>query len=589
MSLHESMTQIEDLLVALHTQSREKHGKEYSPKLVARRRSSLLPDDLLTVGIVGGTGVGKSTLINSLAGEMVSLASHRRPTTKGIIPYVHEDRVEVIHRIDFIAAHLSTELGVHQRDDLRSLVIFDLPDMDSLEGGNNRVVNEVLSGLDLVIWMTSITKYADRVFHEWITNHVGGLDVRNLLFVINKIDDVSDDDGDDALVVLEERFRTAVSDSLRRCDANPDKARFFLLSASRADEPFEKFTTELLQERDEHERVRIRSSNRLKTLETNIDRVRQALCLDERRAVIDADIELVANELDSLASQPAVLGDVESALAGGAARGELARAFFDTGLRGWPLLQHVQFLLSPLTRIGTLIEAASHALRTEEKSTPSSNTNSTALGDGLARIQKERRRLRSGRDEPAIRVDYTIRDRRFTDTLTHSLLESGATALRNSASAAIIELRAASRGNHWWRRLMVYGPLLWFPLLQPLLEEILRPDASGTSLAARLAYRLVRSAGAIHLVVSAAFVLLIYAIILLALRAFASRSARQECHRLLLTTSWREDFVGRASEILAEDLHVADGLLRIEEATIDELSTHAEELSALINNQKNVG
>ena len=136
---------------------------------------------------------------------------------------------------------------------------------------------------------------------------------------------------------------------------------------------------------------------------------------------------------------------------------------------------------------------------------------------------------------------------------------------------------------------MVYGPLLWFPLLQPLLEEILRPDASGTSLAARLAYRLVRSAGAIHLVVSAAFVLLIYAIILLALRAFASRSARQECHRLLLTTSWREDFVGRASEILAEDLHVADGLLRIEEATIDELSTHAEELSALINNQKNVG
>ena len=33
----------------------------------------------LTIGLVGGTGVGKSTLMNALAGESIASTSHRRP------------------------------------------------------------------------------------------------------------------------------------------------------------------------------------------------------------------------------------------------------------------------------------------------------------------------------------------------------------------------------------------------------------------------------------------------------------------------------------------------------------------------------
>ena len=40
------------------------------------------PSDAYVLALVGGTGVGKSSLLNALAGDAVSAASARRPTTQ---------------------------------------------------------------------------------------------------------------------------------------------------------------------------------------------------------------------------------------------------------------------------------------------------------------------------------------------------------------------------------------------------------------------------------------------------------------------------------------------------------------------------
>lgn len=588
MSLHEAITEVEDSLVAFHRTSRKAHGEEFSPALKAARKAGLLPDDLLTVGIVGGTGVGKSTLINTLAGEDITATSHRRPTTDKIIPYVHSDRAELLRQIDFIAPHLSHSVGIHDEDELRSLVLFDLPDMDSLEPQHARIVSEVLSGLDLVVWMTSITKYADRVFHDWIARHAAGLDVGNLLFVVNKTDDISPSDGSDAMQTLSMGFENEVRVSLERAHANTEAARFFYISALNACDGFTGLRDELLAERDQLERSRIRSSNRVKTLQENIRSMENALCLPKRREIIEGELTKLNDDLTSLAKNTLVLRDVEKGLSGGTARDELARAFFDARLRGWPLIRHVRFLLSPIARIGLLIEAASQAFRNDGSGETSDASESTALADGLARIQKTRRKRRSQRAEPKLTVAYTIRDRRFTDGLTSDLLLKGAEALRTRASAAVAELRGTDDRKSLSRSLLVYAPLLWFPFLQPLLEEILRPDATGASLGARLAYRLVRSAGAIHLIVSAAFVLLVYGVILLGLRAMAGRSARHECRHLLETESWRTRFADDASEMIAEDLHHEKGVLAIEEESIAMLRDGADEFEQALTVQKNV-
>ncbi|MFL5670403.1 MAG: GTPase, partial [Chloroflexota bacterium] len=46
------------------------------------------PGDAYVLAFVGGTGVGKSSLLNALAGDVVSTASARRPTTSEPVAWV---------------------------------------------------------------------------------------------------------------------------------------------------------------------------------------------------------------------------------------------------------------------------------------------------------------------------------------------------------------------------------------------------------------------------------------------------------------------------------------------------------------------
>lgn len=136
------------------------------------------------LALAGGTGVGKSSLLNALAGDAVSTVGVIRPTTARPLAWVAENqRDEVGPLLEWLGVE---DVFTHQRAELGGVVILDLPDFDSVETDHRATVDKLLPRIDSMLWVTDPEKYDDELLHSYLRDLTVHAD--RIGFVINKSD-----------------------------------------------------------------------------------------------------------------------------------------------------------------------------------------------------------------------------------------------------------------------------------------------------------------------------------------------------------------------------------------------------------------
>lgn len=160
-------------------------------------------DRVLVVGVVGGTGVGKSTLVNALVGQCVSPASDaQRPTTIRPVVICHPDVDPAF--LGFAGHGTSGENKSGSRDAelqcdfcrvdsplLSAMILIDCPDPDTQASGDRASVEEavnrnrdllrrVLPQCDVMLFVATAQKYKTASVAEEVLAHAPG---RQVVFV----------------------------------------------------------------------------------------------------------------------------------------------------------------------------------------------------------------------------------------------------------------------------------------------------------------------------------------------------------------------------------------------------------------------
>jgi hypothetical protein len=509
---------------------------------------------LFIYGILGGKDVGKTTLINALAGATIS-AEHREigPGTRIPVAYVHHDDAPALQ--DRLASDpgLEFELAVHDREVLRHVVLVDLPDFDAKRNLPEHAARVAQSKphLDAFIWVTTVRK----IDHPELLRQMTSVSPKkeNFYCVVTFADEVVRS-GKDSL----DGLKRLCLDKMRRLyfdDFEPENL-FVICTLEHSSYEFPALAQHLVRQHSPEEIFQRRRRNALRSMIANIARVREHYQLDEsidglRRLIAELPERFAENVPDAYwQTVTERMGRLDGPYRRMAAR------LFTHRIWGWPILSALLFPLSAAVSFlgGRLFfESGSrwsdyHQLK------------DILTVDGLG-LETRVRRVMSELRARFLRLHQSFGDLLAGEPDVATEMEQWANWLDEHDRKTLEQLQARYRRPGLIRRALVYLPLVWFPLAQPVLKYYLEEKHPTLPDFLRgLGLTFVSLLSASYILQSVVVLLVVYALWLL---WFYSSSARQVARqRLTSFTKLRAAILEPSlqDKLRASYEHLADSL-----------------------------
>ncbi|MBI1389998.1 MAG: hypothetical protein GC154_16275 [bacterium] len=496
-------------------------------------------DMLFLYGILGGKDVGKTSLINLLAGARISIDTDLLDEgTNVCTAYCHEDDLPHLRQRLADETGAAIQYASHQRNELRHVVLIDFPDFDSRFDAHLEDVRKLGPYLQGIVWITSPRKYADHEFLDRLETVAQSHE--NLYVVMNKVDQL------EGRATLEE-IRAEASQVL---DFGCDRAgiprigqgRVWLTSALHPGKyEFKELYRRLIRAHSLEEIARAKANNLKSEFEKNFARLHKHYELDRRIAEIDEALDYLQQAIGETFSEDYYQAVEQRVLSLEPINRRISSGVFYHRIDGWPILRTLFYPLSGLVsfiggrfsftpRASDWVETPQDVLRYQGQ---------TAGGRMLAIQQNlEERFPRVTRQIESPGNFGEAAERRFE------------TMLRRYEEQVVQRITDGVKPPGSGMKTLIYLPLIWFPFVQPMLFHLSTDEPAGTAMGeiGDLFGMVISLLGAGALLESLIFLALFYFLWLMALYARGTRRVLR-IGQDELRDLWYEDYVPWAAEV----------------------------------------
>lgn len=476
---------------------------------LSRGGGQSMSDTLWVWGVLGGKEVGKSTLINALAGADVVKPDDPggEGTFRPACYYADVDGEKLSARLDGLDGMVIDRVG-GAPGTMAGLVLVDLPDFDSLFADHAEQVRRIASRLDGIIWVTTPKKVGDARAIQEVERVLKSR--TNFVYVVNKMDWLLAQ-SDRSPVEALERVSSALALQRSVSGSNGDVRQSFLISAkcpsadAISDEvmrgrtteggSFDREALETATQRLVGDFSRLRSvlttvpsaesvrANKLANLAYQSRKQAGALLEHFRpRPIVDAlDREVSAERIEELVAESvgaAYVAEVRRRMENRRALvGEWTGALFRRRIAWWPLLGLIAWPAAGLA-------GALSGLRSVWKREVEADVDDAFRVDGVS-LEDRVSRVLTAVETRIVRASDRVR-------VSLPSVEAVAGQIRAEMRIWLDARREAVIKPVLQRRPMVIGRLvrwilppvilLWFPFVQPLLDALLQTVDGGLAI-----------------------------------------------------------------------------------------------------------